>query len=349
MDINKLILDTESQVERLRRQAEQEKAMAEVMPVRFIRNLSAFKKHIPDIYEQFEEYVPIKDFRFFCNENGEPNILWLDEGVSLYGDNPYAESKAQIELILDKSTLHKFDFSIENNELNQIHVKYLNRMVELYLQSKEEMPPLGCVPNAIPMAFVFGVGLGYHLGYLYERCKINSLYIIEPDLDLFYASLFCFDWADLLSYLSAEKMGVHLLLGQDEDSLMKDLLPAIHKRGAFNLSGMFAYWHYPSPEIFKLIERLSEEFYTLKTGWGFFDDNLFAISHSSENVAARVPFLLKDKLISVVNRDTPVFVVGNGPSLDDALPYIEKYQEQALIICCGSSLFSLQGEIANVF
>ena len=29
-------------------------------------------------------------------------------------------------------------------------------------------------------------------GYLYEKCRVANLFIFEPDLDLFYASLYCF-------------------------------------------------------------------------------------------------------------------------------------------------------------
>ncbi|MNJ66377.1 hypothetical protein D3C77_624490 [compost metagenome] len=76
-----------------------------------------------------------------------------------------------------------------------MHVDYLNKL-NAYLDeiaSREDM--LTQVPQEVPSALVFGVGLGYHLGYLYEQCKISTLFLFEPDLDLFYGSLFCFDWA----------------------------------------------------------------------------------------------------------------------------------------------------------
>ena len=65
MDINKIISDIEIEEKRLYQQAEQEKAMVEVLPVRFEKNMEAFKKYIPDIYNQFVAYTPSRAFRFF--------------------------------------------------------------------------------------------------------------------------------------------------------------------------------------------------------------------------------------------------------------------------------------------
>lgn len=145
------------------------------------------------------------------------------------------------------------------------------------------------VPATMPLVMMFGVGLGYQLGFLYERCAIKNLFIFEPDLDLFYASLFTFDWAPLLSFLNEEEMGLHFFIGHDEDTLINDMLDAVHKKGAFWVSNQFAFWHYPSDTIFSLIARVSKEFYLLKTGWGFFDDNLFAIAHSHLHLVERQP------------------------------------------------------------
>ncbi len=76
MDMNEGIDFLETEILRLNRQKEQEAAMVEVLPVRFERNLDAFRKYIPAIYEQFFDYEPKSKLEFFCNENGIPNLLW---------------------------------------------------------------------------------------------------------------------------------------------------------------------------------------------------------------------------------------------------------------------------------
>lgn len=341
MDINKLILETEKQADKLRLQSEQEKALAEVLPMRFAQNLAAFEQFIPDIANTFREYQPSRPFRFFCNENGIPNLIWLDDNVALYGDDPHSQAKNQIDEVVSSASVRRFNFGVEKDLFNQIHVQYLNKMVDVFNTEKAVHKSMSHLPDSIPMGMMFGVGLGYQLGYLYERCKIKHLFIFEPEMDLFYASLFTFDWAPLLSYLKDENLGVHIFLGQDEDSIMSDLLVALNKRGAFWSANLFGFWHYPSNKIFRLVERVAKEFYMLSSGWGFFDDNLFALSHSAENISKKTPFLLKNRSVSQEDAQVPVFIIGNGPSLDEAIPYIKRFQEKALLVSCGTSISAL--------
>lgn len=237
--------------------------------------------------------------------------------------------------------MSRFSFSQEANPLGFMHVEYLNKL-NAYLDdisAREER--LGQVPYEVPSAFIFGVGLGYHLGYLYERCKIGTLFLFEPDLDLFYASLFCFDWAPLLTYLHQENLGLHILLGQDEETIVKDFAAAIHSRGSFLIANAFIMWGYQNEKIRKLIEKVQQEYYLLVMGWGFFDDNLIALSHTINNIERAVPFLKKGGRIPSGYSRTPVFIIANGPSLDEAISVIEKNKDKAIIISCGSAISAL--------
>ena len=60
MDLNKALSDAEYQLNRLSKQAMEEKAMAEVLPIRYANNMEAFKKYIPYIYNTFLNYSPKK-------------------------------------------------------------------------------------------------------------------------------------------------------------------------------------------------------------------------------------------------------------------------------------------------
>ncbi|WP_277994435.1 6-hydroxymethylpterin diphosphokinase MptE-like protein [Aeromonas encheleia] len=185
------------------------------------------------------------------------------------------------------------------------------------------------------------MGLGYHLGYLYERCKIGTLFLFEPDLDLFYGSLFCFDWAPLLAYLHQENLGLHILLGQDEETIVKDFSSAIHSRGSFLIANAFVMWGYQSEKIKKLMDKVQQEYYLLVMGWGFCDDNIIALSHTINNIERAVPFLQCDKKISPVYQRIPVFVIANGPSLDESISVIKAHKDRAILISCGSAMSAL--------
>nr|WP_321271246.1 6-hydroxymethylpterin diphosphokinase MptE-like protein [uncultured Tolumonas sp.] len=340
-DINKQLAETERLIERLGHQAEQEAAMVAVLPVRFSENITAFEKYLPNVAAQFKNYKPTRPFRFFCSENGIPNLLWLDTNVAQYGEDPYAECLQQIESVLNSHTMTRLAFRREENVLNQIHVEYLNKLVDVNIEAENTLQKKQSAIDSVPLSLMFGVGLGYQLGYLLERCDIANLFIFEPDLDVFYASLYAFDWAPFLDFISSENKGFHIFLGQDEETVMLDLSMAIGNRGAFLISTVLSFWHYPSEDIFKLIDRVISEFHLLNKGWGFFDDNLFALAHSAENISLGIPFLLKNKKIDKKWTDIPVFIIGNGPSLDAVLPLIKQYQKNALLVSCGSSISAL--------
>lgn len=343
-EIDSQLTELQTEAERLILQAEQEKAMAQVLPLNFANNISAFEQFIPNIADIFRNYKPQRAFRFFCTENGIPNLEWLDTSVSLYGDDPHSQCLEQITSLIETSGIYGVRFSVEKNFFNQIHVEYLNQLTELLSKKKADLEPRKTVPNSIPLVMMFGVGLGYQLGYLYERCQAANIYIFEPNFDLFYASLFTFDWASWLQYLSDENLGLHIFLGQDEKNLMDDLTIAINKDGPFLASNPIGFCHYPSAEIDNLVACVSKEFFLLSMGWGFFDDNMLSLSHSMANIESGIPFLYKDKKIAAEWQDIPVFVIGNGPSLDNALPVIRQYQDRAILISCGSSISALYKE-----
>ncbi len=341
VNLDAALAKAEQEAQRLQQQAEQEAAMAVALPLRFAQNMAAFRRYIPHIADTYECYQPARPFRFFCNENGQPNLEWLDDGIAVYGNEPYLICETLVSEFMEKGGLSKFSFSQEANPLGFMHVEYLNKL-NAYLDdilSKETL--LGHVPSEVPSALVFGVGLGYHLGYLYERCKIGTLFLFEPDLDLFYASLYCFDWAPLLDYLHQENLGLQILLGQDEESIVKDFASAIHSRGSFLIANAFIMWGYQNEKIRKLIEKVQQEYFLLVMGWGFFDDNLIALSHTIKNIECAVPFLQHNKKISPVYQQTPVFIIANGPSLDESIDVIKEYKDRAILISCGSAMTAL--------
>lgn len=340
-NIDAALIKAEQDAQRLQQQAEQEAAMKVALPLRFAQNMAAFRQYIPHIADMYEDYQPARPFKFFCTENGQPNLAWLDDDVAVYGAEPYLICETLVKEFMEKGGLSRFSFSQEANPLGFMHVEYLNKL-NAYLDdisAREER--LGQVPHEVPSAFIFGVGLGYHLGYLYERCKIGTLFLFEPDLDLFYASLFCFDWAPLLTYLHQENLGLHILLGQDEETIVKDFAAAIHSRGSFLIANAFIMWGYQNEKIRKLIEKVQQEYYLLVMGWGFFDDNLIALSHTINNIERAVPFLKKGGRIPSGYSRTPVFIIANGPSLDEAISVIEKNKDKAIIISCGSAISAL--------
>lgn len=342
MDIRKDIEFLEAELLRLKNQRTQEAAMLDVLPIRFERNMTAFKKYIPSIYEQFHNYTPQRNFKFFCNENGIPNLLWEDSLSPFYGVDPYFDCKTQIEGVLNSGkSIQTVGFAIEDNPLEFVHLNFMNKMMKKQIAAFDLLPTLTSVGSEIPLMLMYGVGLGYQISYIYEKCLPSLFYIIEPDLDLFYASLFAFDWFDFLNFIDNENLQVHIFIGQDKNDIILDIVAASVKYGSYLSAATVGFWHYKSKNIFELIQKTKKEFSLLVSGWGFFDDNTIAMSHTIANVRRNLPFLIKDKFIDNKWESIPVFIVGNGPSLDSAIEKLKKYQNNVVVLSCGSALSAL--------
>ena len=117
VNIDTVLAKAEQEVLRLQQQAEQEAAMAAALPLRFEQNMAAFRQHIPHIADIYEAYQPTRPFRFFCNENGIPNLLWLDENTALYGADPFQSAQEQINQVLNRPFIHRFNFGMSNRPI----------------------------------------------------------------------------------------------------------------------------------------------------------------------------------------------------------------------------------------
>ena len=181
-----------------------QKAMIDNIPYYLQRNLAVLQKYFPNLYEKFKNYSLTDNYKLICNSNGEPNILYPD-GHLFYTKTPFLDCKRQVEDYVNNFYNWTIisDVNQEINCYNQLHIYYKNklfskvadlkkRLTDLDIYKKQEKQQL-C--DSVPVMFMFGLGLGFHLGYLYERVTPVNLYIIDPCSDFFYLSLCVFDYS----------------------------------------------------------------------------------------------------------------------------------------------------------
>ena len=76
-------------------------------------------------------------------------------------------------------------------------------------------------------------------------------------------------------------------------------------------------------------------------GWGFFDDALLSIAHSI-GVMEREPSIMSYKQSLPVDiSQYPIFIIANGPSLDNDIEQIKAIKEIAVIVSCNSATTAL--------
>ncbi len=315
---------------------------------RFKESITAFKEFMPDVASAFENYRPKKALHFFCTENGIPNLEFPDDDHRiLYGcDNPWESIDKELDEHLAKIPLFNVISADQNDPYGQIHLRYLKRACNTTIELTDNHGKfkLSTTPNktkAIGNAIILGSGLGYAIGLLYSKVEVANLLIVEPDPDLFYASLHTFDWAPLLQFVKDEDLGFKLIVGQDPDNFLKILGEFFDRHGRFLSGQLWPYVGRSGEDIKKCAECIKLDFKRMHANMGFFDDTMFGCSHALQSALAGKHFVKRQASLPPKMRRYPLFVIGNGPSLDKDMAFLRKNQDKAIIIACGTALDTL--------
>jgi len=302
-------------------------------------NMRAFEQYIPDIHQSFVNYQPTK-FEL-ARVNDALHLVDVDNNVVL-GEDYFHDSLIDFEQFRINPQLARIDFSEELESVGDfIHVKYLNQFIRalkgINSKHKEEF----VLPEAVNMMVCFGLGLGYFLPEMLSKHSVKRLYIYEPENDFFYASLFTLDWADILQRLDDSGSSLHLCLGADEDVFFNDISYQLMTKGRYDSTFSFCYQHYQTEQTNSALEKFNQKNFHVAFGLGFFDDSLLALAHQYHTLNSHVPLLAKvEPLPECATRS--VFILGNGPSLDEHIDYIRENRDKVLLVSGGTTIRALQ-------
>lgn len=304
-----------------------------VLEKRFNDNIQSFKKYLPDIGREFENYLPNKLSRFVFSTSGIPNVIFNNNEPFFKCDDPLFFCRKQVLTLIETNPTfrpYKNGVCIKGN----FHDKFLSQIINKVSFDKLNCPSVkdrGYLSSVI----IFGIGLGYQISELLERVEVVNLVLIEPDKDIFYASLFCFDWTNILTYFSENTFGLKIILGDNDISTKVYEYFSWH--GNFLATNLLYYVHYKNKQIERIRDEVFRKLYDLTSAPGFVDDTFYGISHACWSILKRKSFVTRTPLRNEY-RDLPVFIVASGPSLDNDLPFLRKYQDKAIIIACGTAL-----------
>nr|MCR5084259.1 hypothetical protein [Succinivibrionaceae bacterium] len=296
-------------------QAQQE--MTDRLLANFPRSIAAFRRYLPDIAETFENYRPSASFEFFCMHNGQANVFLSGQGRVLYPTLAPADfCREQVEALLAEGKFRQVNYPPEHDPFGQIQVRYMNEAIAALKKGMERQHQEPRVSGSVPVIIMLGCGLGYQITELYAHTEVANLIVIEPDPDIFYASLYTLDWEAVLNYTSSEGKSLKIMVGQTPHQLFLDLMAYYNQHGVFLAGYAWPYVHYHSPAIDAMADMLSHEYSNFYMGIGFLDDHLFAVSHACRHILEGREFVRGDTELPGEWLSTPLLVVGNGPSLD---------------------------------
>ena len=301
----------------------------------FTNNLSAFKKYFPDIAEEFSNYIPI-NWEVVANSSGEVNLFNLKYKTYLLGDKSKEESENIYTMFKGNPSRDELVLNYSGGKLYpHFHYRTAVRIQDKFKKVTKESTILH---RDIKSLLLFGVGNGYQLQRLLDSHEIGKLFIYEPNRDFFYSSLFSIDWEALLEKMDANESSIYLNVGDDGSNLVEDFLTQFDRVGSYNLANMFLFKSYDNDVLEPTLNNLREEIRLVIGLSDNFENSRYIISHSKWAVENNFKYLLKKETAPSVLNEVPVFVVGNGPSLDYLIPILKEEHANAIVISCGTAL-----------
>lgn len=306
----------------------------------FIKNLQAFERFFPEIYKQFKDYIP-KRWRTVTNANGEINLINKENLVCWYGDHPKKECLLSYEDFCRYPNKDGLALGYSGEKLKKYHHYQFVKKTELIMEGLKESHAE--LPDQVKSMIMFGIGNGYQLAHLMESKRVEKLFLCEPNSDFFYASLHAIDWAKILSNIDASGGRLYINIGDDGTNLFRDLLSQFYSIGPYILSHTYFYQAYYNSPLQQAISQLREQLQIVISMGEYFDHARYGIAHTKRvlNDSCSLLRANPDKYLSFDNKEVPVFLVGNGPSLDQSIRTIKSLQDIVIVVSCGTALQAL--------
>jgi hypothetical protein len=307
---------------------------------RLTNNLKTFKQYFPKIYKEYKNYTPQK-WLPIANSTGEVNLVKIDSLHSWYGESPKQDCSLNFENFNEQPNKDGLMLGYRGNKLaHYIHYQFVKETEELLQQAEEEV---GALPSKVPSIIMFGLGVGYQLETLLDEHTVEKLFICEPNPDFFYASLFAIDWQAIFETVEETESRIYLNIGDDGTNLFRDLLSQFYAIGPYILNSTYFYQSYYNASLNSAISQLREQLQVVISMGEYFDHAYYGVAHTKEGMRRKIPVLASNPTskLSYEDKEVPVFIVGNGPSLDSSIEAIKEWQGQAIVVSCGTALQAL--------
>jgi len=205
----------------------------------------------------------------------------------------------------------------------------------LTVQKKIEKVP----PNPagyVGYLIIVGLGLGVHLEKIVQKTAPRHIIISEPVGEFVRHSMNVVDWKKLIRKWEKAGRTVHFVLGDNPDSVVEEIIGVIRGFGVPLIDGSYFFMHYNSAVNHQILFRFREKIPFEVVSRGFFEDEIIMIENAAGNLIYNDFQFLDGN--PCMRREEPAFIVASGPSIDNCIETIKKWEDRAVIFSSGSSL-----------
>ncbi len=308
---------------------------------RFAENMALFKEYFPDIHEVFKDYEPSIWLPIYHEQRGDINMVNIRHGSYFSGDTPKQEALALASHFATHPHVDGLVFGYSGDKQKHYsHNTFIRQADKRLFRDEQEQ---GSLPTQIKALLVFGLGSGYMLEALANTHSLGNLIICEPNPDFFYASLYAIDWTAVVERVNDSEHKLYINIGEASSRLFKDLMSQFLVLGPHLLNETYIMQAYQNPELHQVLTEVRQQLKVIFAMGENFDHVAYGIAHSLKAMHDKVPALRSNpsQYLTHKHKQTPIFLVGNGPSLDDSIEIIKEHRDQVIVVSCGTALQAL--------
>ncbi|GGY70800.1 motility associated factor glycosyltransferase family protein [Marinobacter zhanjiangensis] len=305
-------------------------------------NLRFFQQHYPDIYSYFASYQLTRAEVVISNAEDEVDLNV--DGKSLYLGQGKARAHQGVELFRSTFKEGKLLPSLPPPRPGEYrHPRFAHKAVDQIVRKsplKRESFLGYPIPNFYPLVVFQGVGLGYQIEELVTTAEVENAIIIEPELEIFGASLLTVDWQKVCSTFQRSDRSLRFLIGVErtEEDLWRALVRHLmHFTPMFPVMNLFLNER-GDPVMSAVAKRIDREAITTLTTWGHYDDELRQLNNALHAFHEKIRVIPPK---GTVKSDIPTLIVGSGPSLDNRIDDIKQMRDQVVLVSAGTGLSAL--------
>ncbi len=305
----------------------------QALQARFARNLSFFSAHLPQLYAQL--LLPPTHYNLLCNTQ-DLNIIHLENGALFFPVGKMLDiAQDWATRILDNPKWQLVSHKIALEDLDLKTLPLTHQACQELLTLGNDKCSSGLGKNFYPPTALFGLAGGLFLALLLEEgAFFHALYIYEEHIDLLRVSCFFVDYAQL--FKATPPTACVLFLKHMPNSLLQFIFQT--KRITHSLLHL-EFKPYESEASTLAQQHFNAHKKSALRGWGSFEDEMLGFNNTLKNLQ-QSPLVLNPRTCKPFS--VPICVVGNGPSLDSLLDFIDDYQERMIIFSCGTALKPLK-------
>nr|WP_136249975.1 6-hydroxymethylpterin diphosphokinase MptE-like protein [Ningiella ruwaisensis] len=307
----------------------------------FQENLEAFGQYFPDIHSKFENYES-RYWQVIKHKRSQAiNLFHVASCTVLNSETAKDSASLLAQHYANHPNQDGLIFGYNKQKLKfYCHNTFIERAANILKGLESETASLS---KDIKSLVIFGTESGYIVNHLLKTHKVENLFISEPNPDFFYASLFAINWRAIFEDIDASERRIYINVGEASSQLYADINAQFMVLGPHLLNETYFLQTYQNSVLDLVIKDVRDQLRITFSLSENIDHVIYGMTHTRHALAQKIPVMAKDapKRLSKATRNLPLFIVGNGASLDNTINELIQVRDKVLVVSCGTALQAL--------